>query len=64
MNNFWDNIFRYPRFFITSFAGLIVIILTPFINLYKTSRLKTPLILIFIILLILLYFVLVSMLSL
>jgi len=38
MNNFWDNILRYPRFFISSFSGLILIILTPFKNLLKTTK--------------------------
>jgi hypothetical protein len=38
MNNFWDNILRYPRFFISSFTGLILIILTPFKNLLKTTK--------------------------
>ena len=35
MNNFWNNIARYPRFFISSVAGLLLIILTPFKNLFK-----------------------------
>ena len=40
MNDFWTNILRYPRFFISSLAGLILVILTPFRNLFKnpTSR--------------------------
>ena len=41
MNNFWNNIFRYPRFFISSVAGLILVILTPFKSLFKTSKLRT-----------------------
>nr|YP_010595012.1 hypothetical protein PKF95_pgp021 [Stephanopyxis turris]WAJ57747.1 hypothetical protein [Stephanopyxis turris] len=40
MNDFWNNIFRYPRFFISSFTGLILIILTPFKNLLKTPKLR------------------------
>ncbi|EJK54214.1 hypothetical protein THAOC_26184 [Thalassiosira oceanica] len=35
MNNFWTNIVRYPRFFISSLIGLILIILTPFRNFIK-----------------------------
>jgi hypothetical protein len=35
MNDFWNNISRYPRFFISSLAGLILVILTPFRNLLK-----------------------------
>jgi hypothetical protein len=45
MNNFWTNILRYPRFFISSLAGLILVILTPFKNLFKTSKLRIFLIL-------------------
>ena len=40
MNNFWENISRYPRFFISSFTGLIIIILTPFKSLFKSSKLR------------------------
>ena len=40
MNDFWTNISRYPRFFISSLAGLILIILTPFKNLFKISKLR------------------------
>ena len=40
MNNFWTNIVRYPRFFISSVIGLILIILTPFRNLFKTPKLR------------------------
>ena len=29
MNNFWVNISRYPRFFISSCFGLVLIILKP-----------------------------------
>ena len=35
MNDFWNNISRYPRFFITSFTGLISVLLTPLRNLLK-----------------------------
>ena len=38
MNDFWNNILRYPRFFISSVSGLILVILTPFINLIKTPK--------------------------
>lgn len=40
MNDFWNNISRYPRFFISSFAGLILVILTPFKNLFKIKKLR------------------------
>ena len=45
MNNFWTNIIRYPRFFISSMIGLILVILTPFRNLFKTPKLRWFLIL-------------------
>lgn len=45
MNDFWTNIFRYPRFFISSLIGLVLVILTPFKNLFKISKLRGILIL-------------------
>jgi hypothetical protein len=44
MNDFWNNIARYPRFFISSLIGLILIILSPFRNLFKIPRLRVILI--------------------
>ena len=52
MDNFWNNIFRYPRFFISSVTGLILVILTPFKNLFKIAKLR-----IFLILFLLLFFI-------
>jgi len=40
MNDFWTNISRYPRFFISSLAGLILVILTPFRNLLKIQKFR------------------------
>ena len=40
MNNFWTNIVRYPRFFISSMIGLILILLSPFKNLFKIPKLR------------------------
>jgi len=40
MNDFWTNISRYPRFFISSLIGLILIILAPFRNLLKIRKLR------------------------
>lgn len=40
MNDFWKNIVRYPRFFISSLFGLILVILTPVRNLVKVPKLK------------------------
>jgi hypothetical protein len=63
MNNFWTNILRYPRFFISSLLGLILVILTPFKNLFKTSRSRGFLVLFFLLFLIILYSVLKNMLG-
>ena len=48
MNDFWNNISRYPRFFISSVVGLILVILVPFKNLLKIKKFRfiLPLILI------------------
>jgi hypothetical protein len=40
MHEFWENIIRYPRFFISSLVGLILIILRPIINLFKVKSSK------------------------
>ncbi len=40
MNDFWSNISRYPRFFISSLAGLILVILAPVKNLFKVPKLR------------------------
>ena len=40
MNDFWNNIARYPRFFISSSIGLILVILAPFKNLLKIPKLR------------------------
>ena len=61
MNNFWNNILRYPRFFISSVTGLILVILTPFKNLFKIPSLRIFLIIFLIIFFISLYAILRSM---
>ena len=40
MNDFWNNISRYPRFFVSSLAGLILVILAPFKNLFKVPKFR------------------------
>jgi hypothetical protein len=64
MNDFWNNILRYPRFFISSLAGLILVILAPFRNLFKIPKLRIFLIFFIIVFFISLYFILTNMLSL
>lgn len=61
MNNFWSNVLRYPRFFISSLAGLIIIILTPFKNLFKIRKLRFFLVIFFVLVIGLLYSVIVNM---
>ena len=40
MNDFWNNVSRYPRFFISSLAGLILVIIAPFRNLFKIKKFR------------------------
>ncbi len=61
MYDFWNNISRYPRFFITSLAGSILVILAPFRNLFKVPKLRIFLILGFLLFVILLYLVIRNM---
>jgi len=61
MNNFWTNIVRYPRFFISSMIGLILIILSPFKNLFKTPKLRWFVILFSLIFIASLYFIIQKM---
>jgi hypothetical protein len=61
MNSFWTNILRYPRFFISSLVGLILVILTPLRNLFKIPKLRIFLIISIILLFIALYFILLNM---
>ena len=61
MNNFWSNISRYPRFFISSLAGLILVILSPFRNLFKIPKLRILVIIFFILFVAILYNVIINM---
>lgn len=58
MSDFWNNISRYPRFFISSMVGLLLVILAPLKNLLKVPKLRIILILSVVSFLTLLYFVL------
>lgn len=49
MNDFWNNISRYPKFFVSSLIGLILVILAPFQNLFKVPTLRVLLLLSFVI---------------
>lgn len=61
MNDFWNNISRYPRFFISSLAGLILVILAPFKNLLKIKKLRIFVIISFILFLVILYNIIITM---
>jgi hypothetical protein len=61
MNDFWSNVSRFPRFFISSLAGLILIILTPFKNLLKIKKLRGLIILTVCLFIIILYAVIRAM---
>jgi hypothetical protein len=61
MSNFWTNIVRYPRFFISSMIGLVLIILTPLRNLFKTPKLRLFLILFILVFILSLYFIIRTM---
>jgi hypothetical protein len=37
MNNFCENIARYPRFFISAMLGLLLILIAPFQKLLRTT---------------------------
>ena len=61
MNDFWNNISRYPRFFISSLAGLILVILSPFKNLLKIKKFRIVVILSFLLFIVLLYVIIRNM---
>ena len=61
MNDFWTNILRYPRFFISSLIGLLLVILTPFRNLFKNPQSRVFLLVFLVLFLLTLYFILKSM---
>jgi uncharacterized membrane protein len=63
MDNFWNNIRRYPSFFISSFTGLILVILTPLKKLFKIPKLRVFALLFVILFLISLYTILKTMLA-
>jgi hypothetical protein len=61
MSDFWNNISRYPRFFISSMVGLILVILAPLKNLLKVPKLRIILILSVVGVITLLYFIIENM---
>jgi len=61
MNDFWNNVSRYPRFFISSLAGLILVILTPFRNLFKIKKFRFILPVFFFLVICVLYIIIANM---
>ena len=61
MNEFWNNISRYPRFFISSLVGLVLIILAPIRNLLKIKKFRFLLPIIFVLFLAILYTIIATM---
>jgi hypothetical protein len=61
MSDFWNNVSRYPRFFISSVTGLILVMLAPFRNLLKIKKFQFILPIIFLLFLVLTYMILASM---
>jgi len=61
MSDFWNNISRYPRFFISSMVGLILVILAPLKNLLKVPKLRIILIFSVVGVITLLYFIIENM---
>nr|YP_011005958.1 hypothetical protein V2483_pgp014 [Desmarestia aculeata]QWK43760.1 hypothetical protein [Desmarestia aculeata]WAM62962.1 hypothetical protein [Desmarestia aculeata] len=52
---FWDNLLRYPKFFISSMIGLILILLNPIINQMKKFNNKIVFLILIIVLIVLFY---------
>ena len=61
MNDFWTNVSRYPRFFISSLIGLILILIEPLRNLFKIKKLRFIVPIIFIGIIGILYIILLNM---
>ena len=61
MNDFWNNISRYPRFFISSLAGLILVILAPLRNLFKIKKFRFLIPILFLLFILILYLILLNM---
>jgi len=61
MNDFWANVSRYPRFFISSLVGLILVILAPFRNLFKIKKFRFIIPILFLISVSILYLILLNM---
>jgi hypothetical protein len=61
MSDFWNNISRYPRFFISSLVGSVLVILAPLRNLFKVQKFRIILPVLFLLFSITLYTVIAGM---
>ena len=61
MNDFWNNVSRYPRFLISSLAGLILVILAPLKNLLKIKKFRILVPIFIILVIVLVYTIIVNM---
>ena len=61
MSDFWTNLSRYPRFFISSMAGLILVILAPFRNLLKIKKFRIFVPILLVLVIVILYLILTNM---
>ena len=64
MNDFLNNISRYPRFLISSLIGLVLVILTPFRNLFKIKKFRFILPILFLGFIFLIYLIIKNMVAL
>ena len=60
---FWDNLLRYPRFFLSSMIGLILIVINPIVGILKKFDDKKIVYIFFIGVLITLFWILKAMLN-
>lgn len=58
---FWDNLLRYPRFFLSSMLGLALVLITPLLKLSKEIPNKQLLFILFVLSFLLLGWILVLM---
>ena len=42
MPDFWENVLRFPRFFISAMLGLVFTIIGPFLNLLRRPQTTNP----------------------
>ena len=61
MSDFWNNVSRYPRFFVSSLVGSILVILAPFKNLFKIPKFRILLVISLLLFIIVLYNIIINM---